>query len=81
MSCHDAFRKYIKNQIILISIHSFNERPELWLSLQTRICLTKVPDFLKHEPLSKIQDAITALQDCGKNFPNCQFTAGSLSFD
>ena len=28
MNCHDAFRRHIKNQIILISIHSFNERPE-----------------------------------------------------
>ena len=81
MSCHDAFRKTIKNQIILISIHSFNERPELWTSLQTRVCLAKVPNFLKHETLSKIQDAIIALQDCGKNFPDCQFTAGSLSFE
>ena len=80
MICHDAFRKYIKNQIILISIHSFNERPELWTSLQTRICLSKVPDSLKHESLATIQKAILSLKDCGKNFPDCQFTADSLIF-
>ena len=80
MICHDAFRQYIKNQIILISIHSFNERPELWTSLQTRICLSKVPDSLKHESLATIQKAILSLKDCGKNFPDCQFTADSLIF-
>ena len=79
MSCNDAFRTYIKNQIILISIHSFNERPELWTDLRTRVCLSKTPDSLKHEALSKIQNAINSLQNCGKNFPDCQFTAESLS--
>ena len=78
MNCHDAFRKHIKNQIILISIHSFNERPELWATLQTKICSSKVPDSLKHESLATIQKAILSLKDCGRNFPDCQFTADSL---
>ena len=69
MSCYDTFRRNIKNQIIIISIHSFNDRPHLWLSLQTRVALAKVPNFLNTKCYPKFRTQSLFSQIVVKTFP------------
>ena len=78
MNCHDAFRKYIKNQIILISIHSFNERPRHWDELKIKIIQSPVRDSLIHEALSQVQAVIEITKHCGENHPNTQLVVDPI---
>ena len=69
----ETFLKSVRNQIRIISIKSFNERPRYWHELKVRIIQSPVSDTLIHEALSQVRTAIRITKNCGENYPDFQF--------
>ena len=74
----ETFLKNVRNQIRIISIKSFNERPRYWHELKVQIIQSPVRDSLIHEALSQVRTAIRITKNCGENYPDFQFVVDRI---
>ena len=74
----ESFQKSVRNQISIISIKSFNERPRYWHELKVQIIQSPVRDSLIHEALSLVRAAIKITKHCGENHPDTQLVVDPI---
>ena len=74
----ESFQKSVRNQITLISIKSFNERPRYWHELKIQIIQSPVRDSLIHEALSQVRAAIKITKHCGESHPDTQLVVDPI---
>ena len=74
----ETFLKSVRNQIRIISIESFNERPRYWHELKVQIIQSPVRDSLIHEALSHVQAVIEITKHCGESHPDTQLIADPI---
>ena len=74
----ETFLKSVRNQIRIISIKSFNERPRYWHELKVQIIQSPVRDSLIHEALSQVRTTIRITKNCGENYPDFQFVVDPI---
>ena len=74
----EIFLKSVRNQISIISIKSFNERPRYWHELKVQIIQSPVRDSLIHEALSLVRAAIKITKHCGENHPDTQLVVDPI---